>query len=66
MRQAALAAKAGNRLLGIVAGLLILVMLLYGAYSLWDTAMVYAGAFSGRRSSQIQAHRRGGGQPYAG
>ncbi len=45
MRQAALAAKAGNRLLGIVAGLLILVMLLYGAYSLWDTAMVYAGAF---------------------
>ncbi|HJA65567.1 SrtB family sortase [Lachnoclostridium sp. An169] len=45
LRKAALAAKAGNRVLGIIAGLLILVMLLYGAYSLWDTAMVYAGAF---------------------
>ena len=45
METAAKFARAGNRILGIFAALLIAVMFLYGSYSLWDTAMVYQGAF---------------------
>ena len=45
MERAAMLARAGNRVLSVVVGILILVMLLYGGYSLWDTAMLYQGAF---------------------
>ncbi len=38
-------ARAGDRIISLLAMALILVMLLYGGYSLWDTAMVQRGAF---------------------
>lgn len=38
-------ARLGNRILSIIAAIMILLMLLYGGYSLWDTVMVYRGAF---------------------
>lgn len=45
MKTAAAFARFGNRILSILAAMFILVMLLYGGYSLWDTAMLYKGAF---------------------
>lgn len=39
------AARLGNRILGLVAMLIIVLMLSYGGYSLWDNYMVSAGAF---------------------
>lgn len=45
MEQAAKLARLGDRLVRFLAGALILLMLLYGGYSLWDTAMVYRGTF---------------------
>ena len=45
MGRAALLARAGNRALSVIVGIFILVMLMYGGYSLWDTAMLYQGAF---------------------
>ena len=38
-------ARLGNRILSMIAAIMILLMLLYGGYSLWDTEMVYRGAF---------------------
>lgn len=46
MDTAARFARAGNRILSVFAMLLILLMLLYGGYSLWDTYMLYQGAFT--------------------
>lgn len=45
MRTAARLARAGSAALGVLAAVMILIMFLYGGYSLWDTAMVYRGAF---------------------
>lgn len=45
MERAAALARAGNRVLSVIVAILIAVMLLYGGYSLWDTAMLYRGAF---------------------
>ena len=45
MEKAAMMARAGNRVLSVIVAILIAVMLLYGGYSLWDTAMLYRGAF---------------------
>ena len=45
MEKAVLLARAGSRALSLIVALLIAVMLLYGGYSLWDTAMLYRGAF---------------------
>ena len=45
MHTAAKLARAGDRLVSMVAAALIVLMLLFGGYSLWDTAMVYQGAF---------------------
>ena len=39
--------RLGDRLLSILAGFLILVMFLYGGYSLWDTARIYGNAAVG-------------------
>ena len=41
-----MAARVGNRILSIVAGILILLMLSYGMYSLWDTYKIYANSFA--------------------
>ena len=40
-----MAARVGNRILSIMAGILILLMLSYGVYSLWDTYKIYANSF---------------------
>ena len=37
--------KTGDWLVSFVAAILATVMLLYGGYALWDTAMLYQGAF---------------------
>ena len=47
MKKAAMAARVGNRILSIMAGILILLMLSYGMYSLWDTYKIYANSFAG-------------------
>lgn len=39
-------ARTGNVILSVAAAVLILLMFLYGGYSLWDTAMIYKGAFA--------------------
>lgn len=41
-----MAARVGNRILRIMAGILILLMLSYGVYSLWDTYKIYANSFA--------------------
>ena len=41
MHTAGKLARAGDRLVSMVAAALIVLMLLYGGYSLWDTAMLY-------------------------
>lgn len=46
METAAKCAKIGNRILGFLALILILLMLLYGGYSLWDSWSLYQGAFT--------------------
>lgn len=46
MKKAAIAARVGNRILSIMAGILILLMLSYGVYSLWDTYKIYANSFA--------------------
>lgn len=46
METAAKMARAGNRFLSLAVTIMILVMLLYGGYSLWDTYMTYQGAFA--------------------
>ena len=46
MKMAAMAARVGNRILSIMAGILILLMLSYGVYSLWDTYKIYANSYA--------------------
>lgn len=46
MKKAAMAARVGNLILSIMAGILILLMLSYGVYSLWDTYKIYANSFA--------------------
>lgn len=46
MKKVAMAARVGNRILSIMAGILILLMLSYGMYSLWDTYKIYANSFA--------------------
>lgn len=46
MKKAVMAARVGNRILSIMAGILILLMLSYGVYSLWDTYKIYANSFA--------------------
>lgn len=45
MEIAARAARIGNQILSLIAFLMILLMLLYGGYSLWDSYMINQGAF---------------------
>lgn len=45
MERAAKLARMGDRIVSFCAAVLILLMLLYGGYSLWDTARVFNGAF---------------------
>ena len=39
-------ARVGNKILSFISMVLVLIMLLYGGYSLWNTIMIYRGAFS--------------------
>ena len=45
MDVAAKAAKAGDRVLSILAIVLMVIMLAFGGYSLWDTYVTMTGAF---------------------
>ena len=46
MKAAARAAKVGNKMISCVAVLVILLLLLYGGYSLWDTAILFRKGFA--------------------
>lgn len=46
MEFAAKCARTGNRILSFIAIVLILIMLLYGGYSLWDSTMIYKSGFA--------------------
>lgn len=52
-------ARTGNRVLEILAALLILAMLLYGGYSLWDTYQIYHNAFS---DQELMEYKPAGGE----
>lgn len=52
-------ARTGNHLLEILAGLLILMMLLYSGYSLWDTHQIYQNAFS---NQELMEYKPAGGE----
>lgn len=45
MSVAAFFARIGNKILSAIVVIFIMLMFLYGGYSLWDTAMLYKGAF---------------------
>ena len=60
MHTAAKLARAGDRLVSLLAAELILLMLLYGGYSLWDTTMVFNGAFL---SSDLLQFKPAAGDP---
>lgn len=53
------AAYVGNRVLSFIAFLLMLLLLLYGAYSLWDVHRIYTGAFVSDDLLRYKAGRNG-------
>ena len=63
MKKAAMAARAGNRILSIIAGILILLMLSYGVYSLWDTYKIYADSFADEELLKFRPADDGGDNP---
>jgi len=46
MKKAAAAARIGNQILSVIVALLIVLMLSYGMYSLWDTYRIYKNSFA--------------------
>ena len=63
MKAAVFLAKLGDRIISAMVGILILVMLLYGGYSLWDTAMLYRGAFTSNELMKYKPSDDGSGGP---
>ena len=63
MKKAAIAARAGNRILSIIAGILSLLMLSYGVYSLWDTYKIYADSFADEELLKFRPADDGGDNP---
>lgn len=63
MKKAAIAARAGNRILSIIVGILILLMLSYGVYSLWDTYKIYADSFADEELLKFRPADDGGDNP---
>lgn len=63
MKKVAIAARAGNRILSIIAGILILLMLSYGVYSLWDTYKIYADSFADEELLKFRPADDGGDNP---
>ncbi len=63
MKKAAMAARVGNRILSIIAGILILLMLSYGVYSLWDTYKIYADSFADEELLKFRPADDGGDNP---
>lgn len=61
MESVARAARIGDRILGYMAAMLILVMFAYGGYSLWDSYMVMRGAFL---SSDLLKYKPSVDEPY--
>lgn len=63
MKKAAIAARAGNRILSIIAGILILLMFSYGVYSLWDTYKIYVDSFADEELLKFRPADDGGDNP---
>ncbi len=58
-----MAARVGNRILSIIAGILIFLMLSYGVYSLWDTYKIYADSFADEELLKFRPADDGGDNP---
>ena len=63
MEAAAGAARIGNRILSLMAAVLIILMVAYGGYSLWDSYMINKGAFLGSDLLKYKPVESGDGQP---
>ncbi len=61
METAVKAARLGNRILSLMASVLILAMFAYGGYSLWDSYMVNQGAFLSSDLLKYKPQLSGGG-----
>lgn len=59
------AVRAGNRILKILAGILILLMLFFGGWSLWENFQISRQAFSGGRLLQYKPASDGGQETYS-
>ncbi|WP_230398557.1 class B sortase [Novisyntrophococcus fermenticellae] len=63
LKTAAVIARAGNKVLSFAAAVMILLLLLYGGYSLWDTVMVYKGAFADDELMRFKPSDNSGNNP---
>lgn len=62
METAAAAARLGSRILSLMAMILIVLMISYGGYSLWDTYMINQGAFIGGDLLKYKPTQNQGGE----
>lgn len=62
METAAVAARFGSRILSLMAMILIVLMISYGGYSLWDTYMINQGAFIGGDLLKYKPTQNQGGE----
>lgn len=62
METAAAAARFGSRILSLMAMILIVLMISYGGYSLWDTYMINQGAFIGGDLLKYKPTQNQGGE----
>lgn len=65
MEIAVRAARIGNYILSAIAAIMILLMLAYGGYSLWDSYMINQGAFTGSDLLKYKPTGETGGENYS-
>ena len=65
MEIAVRAARIGNYILSAIAAIMILLMLAYGGYSLWDSYMINRGAFTGSDLLKYKPTGETGGENYS-
>lgn len=63
MERAATLARIGNQILGFMATVMIITMLAYGGYSLWDVYVTYSGAFMSSDLMKLKPGEQGSNAP---
>ena len=63
MERAATLARIGNQILGFMATVMIIMMLAYGGYSLWDVYVTYSGAFMSSDLMKLKPGMQGSNAP---